>query len=156
MRRVRPIAFLRRKRRLDRIALLLADSPTPMESTSEEAGCMGWKRVRRRTYWARELGALSHKVQLMPAQYVKVYIKRNKHDARQARSACCCGAPLRSTARASRRARCATASGRSARDAAQTTFASRVDRRRQSARSTFRPMKYRAPPLARATRIPSG
>ena len=37
MRRVRPIAFLRRKRRLDRIALLLADSPTPMESTSEEA-----------------------------------------------------------------------------------------------------------------------
>jgi len=37
MRRVQPIAFLRRKRRLDRIALLLADSPTPMESTSEEA-----------------------------------------------------------------------------------------------------------------------
>jgi len=40
MRRVRPIAFLRWKRRLDRIALLLADSPTPMESTSEEAGCV--------------------------------------------------------------------------------------------------------------------
>ena len=25
---------------LDRIALLLADTPTPMESTSEEAGCV--------------------------------------------------------------------------------------------------------------------
>jgi len=116
----------------------------------------GWKRVRRRTYWARELGALGHEVQLMPAQYVKAYIKRNKHDARRARSACCCGAPLRSTARASRRARCATASGISAHDAAQTTFASRVDRRRRSARSTFRPMKYRTPPLARATRIRPG
>src|SRR5262249_7895953 len=32
-------------------------------------------------YWARELGALGHEVRLMPAQYVKAYIKRNKHDA---------------------------------------------------------------------------
>jgi hypothetical protein len=30
-------------------------------------------------YWARELGALGHEVRLMPAQYVKAYIKRNKH-----------------------------------------------------------------------------
>jgi transposase len=37
--------------------------------------------VRRRTCWARELGALGHEVRLMPAQYVKAYIKRNKHDA---------------------------------------------------------------------------
>src|SRR3984893_6269309 len=29
-------------------------------------------------YWARELGALGHEVRLMPAQYVKAYIKRNK------------------------------------------------------------------------------
>jgi len=27
------------------------------------------------------LGALGHEVRLMPAQYVKAYIKRNKHDA---------------------------------------------------------------------------
>ena len=27
-------------------------------------------------YWARELGALGHEVRLMPAQYVKAYIKR--------------------------------------------------------------------------------
>jgi transposase len=32
-------------------------------------------------YWARELRALGHDVRLMPAQYVKAYIKRNKHDA---------------------------------------------------------------------------
>src|SRR5262245_19088057 len=32
-------------------------------------------------YWARELRALGHEVRLMPAQYVKAYIKRNKHDA---------------------------------------------------------------------------
>src|SRR5881394_2401659 len=36
-------------------------------------------------YWARELGALGHEVRLMPAQYVKAYIKRNKHDAADAR-----------------------------------------------------------------------
>src|SRR5262249_13050008 len=29
-------------------------------------------------YWARELRALGHEVRLMPAQYVKAYIKRNK------------------------------------------------------------------------------
>jgi hypothetical protein len=29
-------------------------------------------------YWARELAALGHEVRLMPAQYVKAYIRRNK------------------------------------------------------------------------------
>src|SRR2546427_5618113 len=32
-------------------------------------------------YWARELAALGHEVRLMPAQYVKAYIKRNAADA---------------------------------------------------------------------------
>src|SRR5438046_2299986 len=35
-------------------------------------------------YWARELGALGHEVRLMPAQYVKAYVKRNKNDAADA------------------------------------------------------------------------
>src|SRR4029079_17404814 len=39
-------------------------------------------------YWARELGALGHEVRLMPAQYVKPYIKRNKHDAADAEAIC--------------------------------------------------------------------
>jgi len=37
-------------------------------------------------YWARELGAPGH--ELMPAQYVKAYIKRNKHDAADAEAIC--------------------------------------------------------------------
>ncbi len=31
-------------------------------------------------YWARELGKLGHEVKLMPAQYVKPYVKRQKND----------------------------------------------------------------------------
>src|SRR5947207_125979 len=39
-------------------------------------------------YWARELTALGHEVRLMPAQYVKAYIRRNKHDAADAEAIC--------------------------------------------------------------------
>ena len=39
-------------------------------------------------YWARELSALGHEVRLMPAQYVKAYIKRNKNDAADAEAIC--------------------------------------------------------------------
>ena len=35
-------------------------------------------------YWARELQAAGHEVRLMPAQYVKAYVKRNKNDAADA------------------------------------------------------------------------
>src|SRR5437660_8052522 len=43
-------------------------------------------------YWARELAALGHEVRLMPAQYVKAYIKRNKNDAADAEAICEAGA----------------------------------------------------------------
>jgi transposase len=39
-------------------------------------------------YWARELTALGHEVRLMPAQYVKAYIRRNKNDAADAEAIC--------------------------------------------------------------------
>ena len=39
-------------------------------------------------YWARALSALGHAVRLMPPQYVKAYVKTNKHDAADA-EACC-------------------------------------------------------------------
>src|SRR5262249_10366991 len=39
-------------------------------------------------YWARELAALGHEVRLMPAQYVKAYIKRHKNDAADAEAIC--------------------------------------------------------------------
>ena len=42
-----------------------------------------WKK-----HWARELHALGHEVRLMPAQYVKAYIKRNKNDAADAEAIC--------------------------------------------------------------------
>lgn len=39
-------------------------------------------------YWARELQAVGHEVRLMPAQYVKAYVKRNKNDAADAEAIC--------------------------------------------------------------------
>jgi transposase len=39
-------------------------------------------------YWARELTKLGHEVRLMPPQYVRPYVKTNKHDAADA-EACC-------------------------------------------------------------------
>ncbi|NIO39340.1 MAG: IS110 family transposase [Burkholderiales bacterium] len=39
-------------------------------------------------YWARELTALGHEVKLMPASYVKAYVKRGKSDAADAAAIC--------------------------------------------------------------------
>jgi transposase len=39
-------------------------------------------------YWARELQALGHEVRIMPAGYVKPYVKRNKNDAKDAEAIC--------------------------------------------------------------------
>ena len=39
-------------------------------------------------YWSRELQALGHNVRLMPAAYVKPYVKRQKNDATDAEAIC--------------------------------------------------------------------
>lgn len=39
-------------------------------------------------FWAPELMALGHEVKLMPAQYVKPYVKRGKNDAADAETIC--------------------------------------------------------------------
>lgn len=39
-------------------------------------------------YWARELMKLGHTVKLMPAQYVKAYVKRDKNDPNDAAGIC--------------------------------------------------------------------
>lgn len=39
-------------------------------------------------HWARELTRLGHTVRLMPASYVKAYVKRNKNDAADAAAIC--------------------------------------------------------------------
>jgi transposase len=48
-------------------------------------------------HWARELTKLGHDVRLMPASYVKAYVRRNKNDARDAEG--CCEAVSRPTMR---------------------------------------------------------
>jgi len=39
-------------------------------------------------HWARKLTELGHQVKLMPAQFVKAYVKTNKNDARDAEAIC--------------------------------------------------------------------
>ena len=39
-------------------------------------------------YWSRELQELGHEVRIMPAGYVKPYVKRNKNDAADAEAIC--------------------------------------------------------------------
>ena len=39
-------------------------------------------------YWAREIGALGHEVVLVPPQYAKEYVERNKNDAADAEAIC--------------------------------------------------------------------
>ena len=39
-------------------------------------------------YWARKLQALGHTVKLMVPQFVKPYVKTNKHDAADAEAIC--------------------------------------------------------------------
>jgi len=39
-------------------------------------------------YWAREITALGHDVRMMPARYVKPYVKRNKNDMADAEAIC--------------------------------------------------------------------
>ncbi len=39
-------------------------------------------------HWAREISALGHDVRMMPARYVKPYVKRNKNDAADAEAIC--------------------------------------------------------------------
>src|SRR5580704_16676245 len=52
-------------------------------------GCLiGLEACATAHYWARELQAVSHEERLMPAQYVKAYVKRNKNDAADAEAIC--------------------------------------------------------------------
>src|SRR5690349_23855845 len=39
-------------------------------------------------HWARVIGRYGHEVKLMPAAYVKPYVKRNKNDGRDAEGVC--------------------------------------------------------------------
>ncbi len=45
---------------------------------------MGIEACATLHHWAREIAKLGHEVRLMPARYVKPYVKRNKNDAADA------------------------------------------------------------------------
>src|SRR5271168_5375035 len=55
---------------------------------SLEPCLVGMEACATAHYWARELQALGHEVRLMPPQYVKAYVKRNKNDAADAEAIC--------------------------------------------------------------------
>jgi transposase len=68
-------------RRLRRDAVLAFFAPLPPCLVGMEA-CAGAH------FWAREITRLGHTVRLMPPQYVKPYVKRNKNDRADAEAIC--------------------------------------------------------------------
>lgn len=53
-----------------------------------EPAVIGMEACSTSHYWARELRALGHEVRLMPAQYLKAYVKRQKNDVADAAAIC--------------------------------------------------------------------
>jgi len=55
----------------------------------KQAACVvGLEACATSHHWAREIARLGHDVRLMPARYVKPYVKRNKNDAADAEAIC--------------------------------------------------------------------
>src|SRR4051812_9843393 len=54
----------------------------------QQACLVGMEACATAHYWARELSALGHTVKLMPASYVKAYVRRQKNDAADAAAIC--------------------------------------------------------------------
>jgi transposase len=55
----------------------------------KQAACViGLEACATAHHWAREIAKLGHDVRLMPARYVKPYVKRNKNDAADAEAIC--------------------------------------------------------------------
>ena len=69
---------LRKKLSRSRLLAFFADLP---------ACTVGMEACGGAHHWARELTRLGHTVRLMPPQYVKPDVKRNKHDAATPRPA---------------------------------------------------------------------
>ena len=54
----------------------------------QPAALIGMEACGSAHHWGRVIGALGHEVRLMPAQYVKAYVKRGKSDVRDAEAIC--------------------------------------------------------------------
>lgn len=70
---------LRKRLRRDQVVTFFANLPPCL---------VGIEACGTAHYWARELRAWGHEVRLMPPQYVKPYVKRNKNDAADAEAIC--------------------------------------------------------------------
>ncbi|MBC4019162.1 IS110 family transposase [Siccirubricoccus deserti] len=65
-----------------------AASYRPKHKLPDRPCLIGMEACATAHYWARELRALGHEVRLMPAQYVKAYLRRGKNDAADAAAIC--------------------------------------------------------------------
>jgi transposase len=72
-------AVLKRKLARDKMLAFFATLPPCL---------VGLEACGASHYWARELTRLGHEVRLMPPQYVRPYVKTNKHDAADAEARC--------------------------------------------------------------------
>jgi transposase len=60
-----------------------------IEFFKKQPACLvGMEACATAHHWARELSALGHTVKLMPASYVKAYVRRQKNDAADAAAIC--------------------------------------------------------------------
>ena len=71
----------RRRLRRSQVAAFFARQP---------ASVVGVEARGSAYYWGRLLRALGHEVRLIPAAYVKPFVRRNKTDARDTASPSCC------------------------------------------------------------------
>ena len=72
------VVFRRRLRRREVVDFFAGLAPT----------VVGLEACGGSHYWGRELARLGHEVRLLPAQYVKPYVKRGKNDAADAEAIC--------------------------------------------------------------------
>ena len=70
---------LRKKLARDKVLAFFANLPRSVIGAEAGSGAH---------HWARELAKLGHEVRLMPPQYVRPYVKTNKHDAADAEGCC--------------------------------------------------------------------
>ena len=70
---------LRKQLRRSQVVAFFATLPSCL------VGLEAWATAH---YWARELRAVGHEVRLMPAQYIKAYVLRNKNGAADAAAIC--------------------------------------------------------------------
>ena len=70
---------VRKRLRRSQVIAFFADLPRCM---------IGMEACATAHHWARELIALDHDVRLMPPQYVKAYVRRQKNDAADAEAIC--------------------------------------------------------------------